>query len=70
VSRGRVELLWTVVAALACMTTACRGAPPPIPTATFPSPAPATRVSQPVDLLILYTSDTQGVVESTPLGGS
>lgn len=46
-----------------CFVAACASQPPAAPTAT-PRPLP-TATAAPFDLLVLYTSNTEGVVETT-----
>lgn len=70
--RGRIEwhcVLLTLLI-LVCLVTAC-GAIEPTPTLVEPAPS-ATQKSalQPVDLTILYTSNTRGVIHSTLGGGT
>lgn len=70
--QSAVEFLRSALALLAViawMATSC-GAAPPAPTATHTLAPDATPASQSIDLLILYTSDAQGVVESIPIGGT
>lgn len=58
-------LIWLATGALVLGVTGCGVAVPLAPTVTSavtPTPKP---VAQPLELVILYTSDAQGLVEGT-----
>ncbi len=69
---SRLELSWLICMAIGALVlgmTACGVVAPITPTATSAATSTPKPVAQPLELVILYTSDAKGLTEGTVTEG-
>jgi hypothetical protein len=70
---SRLGLTWLVgmaIGALMLVVAGCGVVAPAVPTATSAPTSTPKPETEPLDLVILYTSHTEGIAESTAKGGA
>jgi hypothetical protein len=67
---GLTWLVWVAMGALMLVVAGCGVVAPAVPTATSAPTSTLKPEIEPLDLVILYTSHTEGIAESTVRGGA